>query len=106
MYGNLSKTIVTVPKSFHLSAHITSSTLAENRYKEPTIYDTFSHLRKINSRPNNRYFRLNRDKGNLNKIAKEYRSYADINAFHNDFYLINYVVYPITIKIPFLYFPW
>jgi len=58
MYGNLSKTIVSVPNSFHLSAHITSSTLAENRYKEPTIYDTFSHLRKINSRPNNRYFRL------------------------------------------------
>ena len=51
----------------------------EDRFKiRGRDYDNFNE--------NNRYFRLNRDKGNLNKIAREYKSYADINAFHNDFY--------------------
>ena len=80
MYGNLSKTIVTVPKSFHLSAHITSSTLAENRYKEPTINDTFSHLNKIKSRTKNRYFRLS-------EHFKENSPYKDLNFNNNKRYI-------------------
>lgn len=90
MFGNLSRTIVTVPKSFHLSAHITSSTLAENRYKEPTIYDTFSHLRKINSRPNNRYFRLS-------EHFKEHSPYTDLNFNNNKRYIS-----PISKLSPFI----
>mgnify|MGYP006916243354 FL=1 len=58
MYGNLSKTIVSVPKAFHLSAYLTNFTFPENKYKEPQIYDTFSCLKKNNSRHNRRYFRL------------------------------------------------
>jgi hypothetical protein len=90
MFGNLSRTIVTVPKSFHLSAHITSSTLAENRYKEPKIYDTFSHLIKINSRPNNRYFRLS-------EHFKEHSPYTDLNFNNNKRYIS-----PISKLSPFI----
>ena len=89
MYGNLSRTIVTVPKSFHLSAHITSSSLAENKYKEPTIYDTFSHLRKINCRVNNRYFRLS-------EHFKENSPYTDLNFNNNKRYIS-----PISKQQPF-----
>ena len=80
MYGNLSRTIVTVPKSFHLSAHITTSNLGENKYKEPTIYDTFSHLKKVNSRVNKRYFRLN-------EHFKENSPYTDLNFNNNKRYI-------------------
>ena len=80
MYGNLSKTIVNVPKAFHLSAYITSSTLAENRYKEPAIYDTFSYLRKINKRGKSRYFRLN-------EHFKENSPYSDLNFNNNKRYV-------------------
>ena len=80
MYGNLSKTIVTVPKSFHLSAQIASSTLEENKYKEPVVKDTFSHLNKIKSRTKNRYFRLS-------EHFEERSPYKDLNFNNNQRYI-------------------
>jgi len=41
-------------------------------------YDNFNE--------NNRYKRLERNKANVKKIEKEYKSYADKNHFHNEFY--------------------
>ena len=58
MYGNLSKTIVSVPNGFHLSAYLISSPSAKKKIKESTVYDTFSFLKKNNNKTNNRYFRL------------------------------------------------
>lgn len=80
MYGNLSKTIVSVPKSFHLSSHITNNSFGEKKYKEPMIYDTFSYLKKINIRHKNRYFRLS-------EHFKENSPYTDLNFNNNKRYI-------------------
>lgn len=97
MYGNLSRTIVNVPKSFHLSAHITSSTLNEFKYKEPAIYDTFSYLKKINSNPNNRYFRVS-------EHFKENSPYKDLNFNNNKRYISPLTDLKHTISLNYLLF--
>ena len=97
MYGNLSKTIVSVPNSFHLSAHITSSTLNEFKYKEPAIYDTFSYLKKINSNPNNRYFRVS-------EHFKENSPYKDLNFNNNKRYISPLTDLKHTISLNYLLF--
>ena len=80
MYGNLSKTIVSVPNGFHLSSYLTSSNLTEKINKQPTIYDAFSQLKYINTRVNNRYFRLS-------EHFKENSPYHDLNFNNNKRYI-------------------
>lgn len=59
MYGNLSQTVVKLPKFFHISSYLSSCETSKTRYREPPILDTFSQIKKINSYLKRRYFRLN-----------------------------------------------
>ena len=97
MYGNLSKTIVSVPNSFHLSAHLIGITVPENKYKIQTINDTFSYLNNIKYRPNNRYFRLS-------EHFKENSPYRDLNFNNNRRYISPLVIRP-SISLNKLLFP-
>ena len=97
MYGNLSKTIVSVPNAFHLSAHLTGLTVPENKYKIQTINDTFSYLNNIKYRPNNRYFRLS-------EHFKENSPYRDLNFNNNRRYISPLVIRP-SISLNKLLFP-
>ena len=97
MYGNLSKTIVSVPNAFHLSAHLTGLTVPENKYKIQTINDTFSYLNNIKYRPNNRYFRLS-------EHFKENSPYRDLNFNNNRRYISPLVIRP-SISLDKLLFP-
>ena len=97
MYGNLSKTIVSVPNAFHLSAHLIGITVPENKYKIQTINDTFSYLNNIKYRPNNRYFRLS-------EHFKENSPYRDLNFNNNRRYISPLVIRP-SISLNKLLFP-
>lgn len=97
MYGNLSKTIVSVPNAFHLSAHLVGITVPENKYKIQTINDTFSYLNNIKYRPNNRYFRLS-------EHFKENSPYRDLNFNNNRRYISPLVIRP-SISLNKLLFP-
>ena len=97
MYGNLSKTIVSVPNAFHLSAHLIGITVPENKYKIQTINDTFSYLNSIKYRPNNRYFRLS-------EHFKENSPYRDLNFNNNRRYISPLVIRP-SISLNKLLFP-
>ena len=79
MYGNLSKTIVSVPKIFHLSSYSTNYNFSETRYKEP-IHDTFSSLKTLNPRLTKRYFRLK-------EHFKETSPYTYLNFNNNKRYI-------------------
>ena len=59
MLGNLSQTVIKVPNFFNLLTKLSSYEFQKTRYREPPLLDTFSQLKKINSHPNKRYFRLN-----------------------------------------------
>ena len=97
MYGNLSKTIVSVPNAFHFSAHLIGITVPENKYKIQTINDTFSYLNNIKYRPNNRYFRLS-------EHFKENSPYRDLNFNNNRRYISPLVIRP-SISLNKLLFP-
>ena len=97
MYGNLSKTIVSVPNAFHLSAHLIGITVPENKYKIQTINDTFSFLHNIKYRSNNRYFRLS-------EHFKENSPYKDLNFNNNRRYISPLVIRP-SISLNKLLFP-
>lgn len=97
MYGNLSKTIVSVPNAFHLSAHLIGITVPENKYKIQTINDTFSYLNNIKYRSNNRYFRLS-------EHFKENSPYKDLNFNNNRRYISPLVIRP-SISLNKLLFP-
>ena len=97
MYGNLSKTIVSVPNAFHLSAHLIGIIVPENKYKIQTINDTFSYLNNIKYRPNNRYFRLS-------EHFKENSPYRDLNFNNNRRYISPLVIRP-SISLNKLLFP-
>ena len=76
MYGNLSQTIVKLPKFFHISSYLSSCETSKTRYREPPLLDTFSQIKKINSYLKRRYFRLN-------DHFKENAPYKDLN-FNNN----------------------
>jgi len=97
MYGNLSKTIVSVPNAFNLSGHVTGLTLYDNKYKHQTINDTFNYLDKIKLRANNRYFRLS-------EHFKENSPYRDLNFNNNRRYISPLVTKPF-ISLNDLLFP-
>ena len=79
MYGNLSQTIVQVPYMFNILSNLTSAKFAKTRYREPPLLDTFSQIKNINKRLNNRYFRLN-------DHFKENAVYKDLNYNNNKRY--------------------
>ena len=97
MYGNLSKTIVSVPNAFNISAHLTGLTLYDNKYKHQTINDTFSYLNKIKLRANNGYFKLS-------EHFKENSPYMDLNFNNNRRYISPLVTKP-SINLNHLLFP-
>ena len=97
MYGNLSKTIVSVPNAFNISAHLTGLTLYDNKYKHQTINDTFSYLNKIKLRANNGYFKLS-------EHFKENSPYMDLNFNNNRRYISPLVTKP-SINLNDLLFP-
>ena len=97
MYGNLSKTIVSVPNAFNISAHLTGLTLYDNKYKYQTINDTFSYLNKIKLRANNGYFKLS-------EHFKENSPYMDLNFNNNRRYISPLVTKP-SINLNDLLFP-
>ena len=97
MYGNLSKTIVSVPNAFNISAHLTGLTLYDNKYKHQTINDTFSYLNKIKLRANNGYFKLS-------EYFKENSPYMDLNFNNNRRYISPLVTKP-SINLNDLLFP-
>jgi len=76
MYGNLSQTVVRLPKFFHISSYLSSCEASKTRYREPPILDTFSQIKKINSYLKRRYFRLN-------DHFKENAPYKDLNYNNN-----------------------
>ena len=97
MYGNLSKTIVSVPNAFNISAHLTGLTLYDNKYKHQTINGTFSYLNKIKLRANNGYFKLS-------EHFKENSPYMDLNFNNNRRYISPLVTKP-SINLNDLLFP-
>ena len=97
MYGNLSKTIVSVPNAFNISAHLTGLTLYDNKYKHQTINGTFSYLNKIKLRANNGYFKLS-------EYFKENSPYMDLNFNNNRRYISPLVTKP-SINLNDLLFP-
>jgi hypothetical protein len=80
MYGNLSQTIVKLPKFFHISSYLSSCESSKTRYREPPLLDTFSQIKKINSYLKRRYFRLN-------DHFKENAPYKDLNFNNNKRYI-------------------
>lgn len=80
MYGNLSQTIVKLPKFFHISSYLSSCESSKTRYREPPLLDTFSQIKKINSYLKKRYFRLN-------DHFKENAPYKDLNFNNNKRYI-------------------
>ena len=97
MYGNLSKTIVSVPNAFNISAHLTGLTLYDNKYKHQTINGTFSYLNIIKLRANNGYFKLS-------EHFKENSPYMDLNFNNNRRYISPLVTKP-SINLNDLLFP-
>ena len=80
MYGNLSQTIVKLPKFFHISSYLSLCESSKTRYREPPLLDTFSQIKKINSYLKRRYFRLN-------DHFKENAPYKDLNFNNNKRYI-------------------
>ena len=80
MLGNLSQTIVKVPKFFNLLTKLSSEEFTKTRYREPPLLDTFSQLKRINSNINKRYFKFS-------DHFKEDSLYKDLNFNNNKKYL-------------------
>ena len=80
MYGNLSQTVVKLPKFFHISTYLSSCETSKTRYREPPLLDTFSQIKKVNSYLKRRYFRLN-------DHFKENAPYKDLNFNNNKRYI-------------------
>ena len=80
MYGNLSQTIVKLPKFIHISSYLSLCESSKTRYREPPLLDTFSQIKKINSYLKRRYFRLN-------DHFKENAPYKDLNFNNNKRYI-------------------
>ena len=80
MYGNLSQTIIKIPKMFNILSNLSSSRFLKARYREPPLLDTFSQLKNVNSCLNHRYFRVN-------DHFKENSPYKDLNYNNNKRYI-------------------
>ena len=80
MYGNLSQTIVKIPKMFNILSNLSSARCLKTRYREPPLLDTFSQLKNVNSCLNHRYFRVN-------DHFKENSPYKDLNYNNNKRYI-------------------
>ena len=80
MYGNLSQNVVQVPYMFQILSNLSSEKFKKTRYRELPLLDTFSQMKKVNSRPNKRYFRIN-DHFKLNVV------YRNLNYNNNKRYI-------------------